>query len=101
MKLLLDRKDVDPRRPNKNDRTPLGCPTDGLLLDRKDVDPNRLDKNDRTPLGYAALRGQEGVVGLLLHRKDVSPNRPDKCWIVAYRAWGYAGLRICRIALCG
>ena len=23
------------------------------------------------------------------------------CWIVAYRAWGYAGLRICRIALCG
>ena len=23
------------------------------------------------------------------------------CWIVAYRAWGYLGLRICRIALCG
>ena len=25
----------------------------------------------------------------------------ERCWIVAYRAWGYAGLRICRIALCG
>ena len=23
------------------------------------------------------------------------------CWIVAYRAWGYAGLRICGVALCG
>ena len=49
-----------------------------LLLDRKDVDPNRLDENDRTPLGYAALGGYEGAVGLLLYRKDVSPNRPAK-----------------------
>jgi len=23
------------------------------------------------------------------------------CWSVAYRAWGYAGLRICRVAPCG
>ena len=24
-----------------------------------------------------------------------------ECLIVAYKAWGYAGLRICRVALCG
>jgi len=23
------------------------------------------------------------------------------CWIGASRVWGYAGLRICRVALCG
>ena len=49
-----------------------------LLLDRKDVDPNRLDKNNRTPFEWAALGGHEGVVGLLLYRKDVSLNRLDK-----------------------
>ena len=27
--------------------------------------------------------------------------RQGECWIVAYRAWGYAGLRKCRIAPCG
>ena len=76
MKLLLDRKDVDPYHPNENDRTPLGCAAFGdhegvvgLLLYRKDVSPNRSDKKDQTPLGWAAAKEHEGAVKLLPERE--------------------------------
>ena len=49
-----------------------------LLLQREDVDPNRPDNNDRAPLGCAAVEGHEGVVKLLLERENVDPNHPDK-----------------------
>ena len=85
IKLLLEREDVDPNRPNKYDRTPLGCAArkghEGvvkLLLERGDINPNRPDENDQTPLGLAAIEGHKGVVKLLLERGDVDPNRPDK-----------------------
>jgi len=85
VKLLLEREDVDPNRPDENDQTPLGCAAieghEGvvkLMLGREDVDPNHPDMYDRTPLGCAAIEGHEGVVKLLLGREDVDPNRPDK-----------------------
>jgi len=49
-----------------------------LLLEREDVDPNRPDKHGATPLGYAVYGGNGRVVKLLLGREDVDPNRPDE-----------------------
>ena len=84
MKLLLDRGDVDPNRPDVNNRTPLGCAAfeghEGvlkLLLDRKDFNLDRPDINDRTPLEWAAVRGHKRVK-LLLKRGNVDLNHPDK-----------------------
>ncbi|PUU83075.1 ankyrin repeat-containing domain protein, partial [Tuber borchii] len=84
VKLLLGREDVDPNRPDVDDRTPLRCAAiEGhqgavkLLLERGDVDPNRADKYGQTPLWWAAINGHEGVVKLLLGREDIDPNRPD------------------------
>ena len=34
-------------------------------------------------------------------RESVAVDARAMCWIVAYRAWGYASMRICRFALCG
>ena len=85
VKVLLERKNVDPNHPNKNDRTPLACAAlnghervVNLLLEREDVDPNRPGKDGGGPLGYAAYAGHEGVVGLFLKRENVDPNLPDK-----------------------
>jgi len=85
VKLLLGREDVDPNRPDKNDRTPLawaaGKGHEGvvkLLLGREDVDPNRPDEDAQTPLGWAAIGGHEGVMKLLLRQEGVDPNRPGQ-----------------------
>ena len=85
VKLLLDREDVDPNRPNNNSSTPLSwAAINGheevikLLLGRKDIDPNHPDNQDNTPLSWAADKGHEEVVKLLLGRNDVDPNRPDE-----------------------
>ena len=43
------------------------------LLDYKDVDPNRPDEDDRTPLGRAAVEGCVRVVTLLLGWKTSIP----------------------------
>ena len=105
VKALLERVDVNPNTADICGKTPLYIAAkeghEGvvkILLGRNDVNPNTVNQYGQTPLFVAAWEGHEGVVKTLLERVDVNPNA---CWIVAYRAWGYAGLRICRIALCG
>ena len=44
---------------------------------------------------------RQGGGRLKITRYYERKNVGSLCWIVAYRAWGYAGLRICRVALCG
>jgi len=48
------------------------------LLDYKDVDPNRPDEDDRTPLKCAAVEGRVRVVTLLLGWEDADTDRPDE-----------------------
>ena len=66
-----------------------------VLLERHDVNPNKPDIDGRTPLLYAAWNGHEGVVKLLLGRDEVSPERPDNDGRtpLSYAAGnGYAGV---------
>ena len=84
-KLLLEREDLHPNRPDNQDCTPLSWAAHNghdrvvkLLLDRKDIDPNMADNQGGTPLSWAANNGHRGVAELLLGRKDVDPNRPDE-----------------------
>ena len=86
VKLLLERKDVNPDTPDTIDgRTPLSWAAmkgyEGivkLLLGRKDVNPNASDTTaGQTPLSWAAAKGHEGIVKLLLERKDVNTDTPD------------------------
>ena len=48
-----------------------------MLLERKEVNPDRPDKWGQTPLSCAALCGTEGVVKVLLGREEVNPDKPD------------------------
>ncbi|PWW73261.1 ankyrin, partial [Tuber magnatum] len=48
-----------------------------LLLERRDIDPNTADSSGRTPLPWAAERGHGGIVKLILDRDDVNPDIPD------------------------
>ena len=48
-----------------------------LLLERKGVNPDSSDNKGRTPLSYAASIGAEYAVKLLLEREGVNPNSPD------------------------
>ena len=45
-----------------------------LLLERKEVDPDSSDSHSQTPLSFASSGGHGGVVKLLLQREDVNPN---------------------------
>jgi len=84
VKLLLDRKEVNPDSRDKYGQTPL-CRAawrghEGivkLLLDRKEVNPDSRDDNGQTPLCRAAFGGHEGIVKLLLDRKEVNPDSRD------------------------
>ena len=85
VRLLLERKDVDPNMPNNQGSTPLSWAADNgyevvvkLLLGRNDVDPNKQNNQRSSPLSWAAHKGHEEVVKLLLGRNDVDPNRPDQ-----------------------
>ena len=49
-----------------------------LLLERKEVNPNSSNREGQTPLLLAAQDGHEGVVKLLLERKEVNPDSSDK-----------------------
>ena len=81
VKLLLDRKEVNPDPRDHDGRTPLAYAAEGghegivkLLLGREGVNPDSRDDYGQTPLGYAAWGGHEGVVKLLLERKEVNPD---------------------------
>ena len=72
MKILLERDDVDPDKPNNWGQTPLWQAAQGghegmvkILLERDDVDPDKLDIFGQTPLSCATLYGYAGVVALL------------------------------------
>ena len=87
VKLLLERKDVNPNIPDTwRGQTPLSHAaanghegTVKLLLGRKDVNPDIPDTWDgRTPLSKAAGNSHEGVVKLLSGRGDVNPNSLSK-----------------------
>jgi len=46
-----------------------------LLLNKKDIDPNATNNNHgQTPLSLAAENGHERITRLLLARGDISPN---------------------------
>ena len=47
------------------------------LLERKEVNPDKPDGDSRTPLLCAASGGHEGVVKLLLEREEVNPDNLD------------------------
>ena len=77
VKLLLDRKEVNPDSKDKDGKTPLWNAASGghegvvkLLLDREEVNPKARDNHGRTPLMYAAKRGHDGIVELLQGRSD-------------------------------
>ena len=99
MRLLLERKDVSPNRPNKYGQTLLswaarnGCEeVVKLLLEREDVSPDKPDNDGRTPLSWAALYGREGVVKLLLEREDISP--VGQTIIAEHRSRGPSGMGV-------
>ena len=86
VKMLLQREDVDPGRPDtKGGRTPLSWAAGNghsgvvkMLLDREDVNPDQADTGDgRTPLSWAAGNGRGGVVKILFEREDVNPDQAD------------------------
>ena len=50
------------------------------LLDRKDVNPDKPDNKGRIPLSWAEINGHELVTKCLLDQQDVNPAVPDKNW---------------------
>jgi len=84
VKILLEREEVNPDKPNNNGRTPLSYAAlsghEGvvkILLEREEVNPDKPDRWGQTPLSDAARDGHEGVVRILLGREEVNPDRPD------------------------
>ena len=72
MKLLLEREDVSPDRPDNDGLTPLSWAARSghdvvvkLLLEQEGVNPDKPDNNGGTPLSWAALCGHDEVVKLL------------------------------------
>jgi len=49
-----------------------------ILLERDEVNPDKPDNDGRTPLLYAAGNGYAEVVEILLGRDDVDPSKPDE-----------------------
>ena len=84
VKLLLDRKEVNPDSKENYSTTPLLRAAEGghegivkLLLDREEVNPDSEDHYCKTPLLFAVMGGHEGIVKLLFDRKEVNPNSLD------------------------
>ena len=48
-----------------------------LLLEREDVNPDRPDRYGQTPLSLTARSGYARVAKLLLEREKVSSDKPD------------------------
>jgi len=81
VKLLLERRDVNPNLCENWRGTPLSEEAKSghegivkLLLERGEVNPDLPGENNKTPLWEAAGNGHEGVVKLLLQRKEVNPD---------------------------
>ena len=73
MKILLEREEVNPNKPDNSGQTPLTYAAKNghegvvrILLGREEVNPDRTDNEGRTPLSFAAEYGHEGVVKMLL-----------------------------------
>ena len=98
VRLLLNRKGVDPDSGDSRGRTPLywAGGHEGivkLLLDRKEVNPDSRNNYNETPLMYAAQDGHEKIVKLLLDRKEVNPDsRDSRGRTPLYWAGGHEGI---------
>ena len=84
LKILLERQEINPDKPDNDDRTPLSHAAKNghervikILLGWEEVNPDKPDKFDRTPLSYAAESGHEGVMKMLLKRGRVNPDKLD------------------------
>ena len=84
VKMLLERKYVNPNPVDSSRRTPLSWAAGNghigvvkTLLERMGVDPDPADSSGRTPLSWAAGSGHGGIVKMLLERDDVNPDRAD------------------------
>jgi len=85
VKLLLERENICPDKPDNYGQTPLhhaaSTGHEGmveLLLGRDNVNPDKPDNCGQTPLHHAAEIGHEGVVKMLLGRGDVNPGKHDQ-----------------------
>ena len=87
VKLLLERKNVNPNTPEMiGGQTPLSLAARSgqegivkLLLGRRDVNPHTQDTLEgRTPLLWAVEEDHEGIAKLLLGRNDVTPDSTSK-----------------------
>lgn len=86
VKLLLQRKDVNPNATDESGWTPLTWAAktgrewlaDLLLQSEVHVDPNCKDRDGRTPLWWAATEGHETIVRSLLNSViEIDPNSVD------------------------
>ena len=84
VRILVERKDVNPNTPEEDGRTPLSWAAENghdgivrILLERNDINPTTADKYGLTPLSWAAQKGREVVVRIILERNDINPNTPD------------------------
>ena len=84
MRILLERDEVNPDKPDNLGRTPLFAAAcsgrEGVVktLLARGVNPDKPNINGRTPFYNAAWNGREGVVKILLSRNDVNFNKLDK-----------------------
>ena len=84
VKILLERREICPDKPNNDGGTPLSHAAQygheevvKILLRQEDVNPDRPDNSGLTPLWHAARNGHEGVVKVLLERREISPDKPN------------------------
>ena len=49
-----------------------------MLLERDNASPDKPDNDDITPLSWAAFYGHEGVVKILLEQDDVNSHLPNR-----------------------
>jgi len=84
VKILLEREEVNPNKPNYYGATPvLSAALRGhegvvkMLLEREEATPDNPNQNGVTPLMSAASKGHEGVVKILLEHEGVNPDKSD------------------------
>ena len=84
VKILLERREIYPDKPNNDGQTPLShAALSGhdevvkILLWREEVNPDKPDNDGQTPLSHAAWNGHEEVVKILLGREEVNSDEPD------------------------